>query len=211
MHLMPQALKSLMDRFGYPVSEPEAQNLLDQDNRFAEPFLRVLGAECISSFDASSYENATNIHDMNEPIADTHKGRYSVVIDGGSLEHIFNFPVAIKNCMEMTQVGGYYLGITPANNFMGHGFYQFSPELYFRIFSPDNGFVAERILIFEDVPDSQWIQLTDPDVLGKRVEMVNSKPAYLLVQARRVKDTDIFNNTPQQSDYTVQWKNSQNS
>ena len=68
------------------------------------------------------------------------KNKYTLVIDGGCLEHIFNFPVAIKNCMEMLQEGGHFIGITPANNLMGHGFYQFSPELYFRIFSKENGF-----------------------------------------------------------------------
>lgn len=208
MNLLPQALQSLLERFGYPSSEDQVLQLLNEDGRFAEPFLRILGAQEINSFDASSYEGATYIHDMNKPIPDYHKNKYSVVIDGGSLEHIFNFPIAVKNCMEMIEVGGYYLGITPANNFMGHGFYQFSPELYFRIFTPDNGFSIERILIFENVPNAQWVQLTDPDILGKRVEMVNSKPAYLLVQAIRNEVTEIFRKTPQQSDYTVQWEKS---
>lgn len=208
MHLLPQDLKLLMDKYGNPRKYAEIEEILNQDERFAEPFLRSLGAEVISSFDASSYEGATYIHDMNNPISDDHKARYSVVIDGGSLEHIFNFPIAIKNCMEMVETGGYYLGITPANNFMGHGFYQFSPELYFRIFSPDNGFIAERVLIFEDSPNAQWVLLTDPDVLGKRVEMVNSKPAYLLIQAKKTNEIDIFRNSPQQSDYSAKWNKS---
>ena len=209
MHLLPQALQSLMVYFGYQDSDRQAQHILDKDERFAEPFLRLLGAVQVDSFDASSYEKATYIHDMNKPIPDQYKNKYSVVIDGGTLEHIFNFPVAICNCMEMTEVGGYYLGITPANNFMGHGFYQFSPELYFRIFSPANGFVTESIHIFEDIPNPQWVKLTDPDVLGKRVEMVNSKPAYLLVQARKVKNKQIFRDWPQQSDYSASWKNAE--
>src|SRR5438477_418150 len=79
-------------------------------------------------------------HDMNEPIPDKFKETYTAVLDGGSLEHVFNFPVAIKNCMEMVKVGGHYLAITPANNFFGHGFYQFSPELYFTVLSKENGF-----------------------------------------------------------------------
>ena len=108
--------------------------------------------------------------------------------------------------MEMIEVGGFYLGITPANNFMGHGFYQFSPELYFRVFSPANGFITESVCIFEDIPNAQWVKLTDPDVLGKRVEMVNSKPAYLLVQARKVENKEIFRDYPQQSDYSASWK-----
>ena len=89
---------------------------------------------------------------------------------------------------------------------MGHGFYQFSPELYFRVFSKVNGFRVDHITIFEDVPGTQWVQLTDPDKLGKRVEMVNSKPAYLLVQAMKTANKAVFATTPQQSDYTAAWK-----
>ena len=206
MHLMPQALKVLFDRFGYTLSEVEISEILNEDERFAEPFLRVLGAVQIDSYDASDYEHASVVHDMNTPIPDDCKNKYTVVIDGGSLEHIFNFPVAVKNCMEMVKLSGYYLGITPANNFMGHGFYQFSPELYYRVFCPANGFITEVIYIFEDMPNAQWVQLTDPDVLGKRVEMVNSKPAYMLIRARRIEEKEIFKSTPQQSDYSATWK-----
>ena len=77
---------------------------------------------------------------MNLPIGDDLKRKFSVVIDGGTLEHVFNFPVAIKNCMQMLDVGGHFFVHTMANNFMGHGFYQFSPELFYRVFSPENGF-----------------------------------------------------------------------
>lgn len=196
MHLFPQTLAGLLENSGYPDAASNAEALIKEANGFAEPFLRVLGAESISSFDVSAYEYATDIHDMNEPILTEYKEKYSVVIDGGSLEHVFNFPVAIKNCMDMVETGGHYLGITPANNFMGHGFYQFSPELFFRIFSEVNGFHVDHISIFEDVPGAQWVQLTDPDILGKRVEMVNNKPAYLLVQARKTANKQVFATPP---------------
>lgn len=206
MHLLPQDMHALLENYGYQPSEGLAQRILEEDNRFAEPFLRMLGATHIDSIDASSYEEATCIHDMNLPVPDNLKGKYTVVIDGGTLEHVFNFPVAIRNCMEMIAVGGFYLAATPANNFMGHGFYQFSPELYYRVFTAANGFVVEAMYIYEDVPGAQWVRLTDPDVLGRRLEMVNSKPAYLLVQARKLSSRDIFREYPQQSDYSAIWK-----
>jgi len=42
---------------------------------------------------------------MSQPIDTIHKNKYDLVFDGGTLEHVFNFPVAIKNCMEMVKVG----------------------------------------------------------------------------------------------------------
>ena len=85
--------------------------------------------------DASSFEGATVVHDLNLPITEALKGRFDVVCDAGTIEHVMNFPTAIRNCMEMVRVGGHLILGTPANNFFGHGFYQFSPELWFRLFS----------------------------------------------------------------------------
>jgi len=205
MHLTSQNLKFLLDGFGYKLSVSEVDQLLIEDQRFSEPFIKILGGGDIYSFDASKYENATYIHDMNLPIADKFKEKYTAVLDGGSLEHVFNFPVAIKNCMEMVKTGGYYLGITPVNNFMGHGFYQFSPELYYRVFTEKNGFKVENMVVFEDVPGAQWTNVPDPEVLQKRVELVNQKPTYLLVLAKKISTTDIFKDIPQQSDYSASW------
>ena len=65
---------------------------------------------------------------MNTPIYGSLKNRFSALLDAGTIEHVFNFPQAIRNCMEMVKVGGHFIQVTVANNFIGHGFYQFSPE-----------------------------------------------------------------------------------
>jgi hypothetical protein len=173
---------------------------------YAEPFLKLLGAEDVVSFDASTYENASVVHDFNLPIADEYKGRFSTVIDGGTLEHIFNFPTAIKNCMEMVADGGHYLAITPGNNQLGHGFYQFSPELYFRIFSAQNGFELEQAMIFEESPDTPWFEVSDPDGVKERVTLINGLSTMLLIIAKKTETVDIFRTAPQQSDYMAAWK-----
>ncbi len=189
---------------GLPTALPEVAGWLAGD-RYCEPFLRRLGADEISSFDNSSYEGAAHLHDMNQPIPDSFKGQFTTVIDGGSLEHIFNFPRAIQNCMEMVSVGGHFLSITGANNHMGHGFYQFSPELFFRVLSPANGFVVERMIFCQTPPGSAWYEVSDPEKVGWRVECVTAQPAYLMVMARRTTDVAALATTPQQSDYVATW------
>ena len=129
---------------------------------------------------------------MNEPIPHDLKFRYSVVLDGGSLEHVFNFPVAIKNCMEMLQVGGHYLGVTPANNFMGHGFYQFSPELFFSVFSEENGYELTSLIVFEDKYNAKWFSVKNPQKINTRVALINDIPTYLLILAKRISEGSIF-------------------
>lgn len=202
----PFLLQRILRSFGMARNDAEVRRILTEADGFAEPLLKVLGAEHICSIDASSYEGASVVHDMNLPIPDNLRGAYSVVIDAGTLEHIFDFPTAIKNCMEMVQEGGHLLLMAPANNFMGHGFYQFSPELFFRVCSEENGFEVGKAIVCEVDPDARWYEVLDPVKARRRVELVTSRPAYLLIQARKVRAVPILTVAPQQSDYRVRWQ-----
>jgi hypothetical protein len=207
LHLSKSDLKSVFGSFRYKVDARQIDSIFNQTNGYAEHLLTCLGAKEVHSFDKSGYEGATHLHDMNLELPDRFKEQYTTVLDGGSLEHIFNFPVAIKNCMEMVSVGGHYLAITPANNFLGHGFYQFSPEVYFSVFSRENGFELTRVIAFEDRPDARWYSVKSPLEVRGRVTLTNSLPVYLLVVARKLTRTLVFETAPQQSDYLAIWHN----
>ncbi len=200
----PTDLAANFSRFGIFVDASEASKILATS--FAEPFLGRLGAQEITSFDASDYEGASVVHDFNRPIPDEYKGKFSVVLDGGTLEHVFNFPVAIRNCMEMVRVGGHFLSIMPTNNQLGHGFYQFSPELLYRIFTPANGFEMQQMIIFEESHEGDWYEVSDPDVVKERVILINDEPSMLLVIAKKIAEAEIFAESPQQSDYSALWQ-----
>ncbi len=203
-------------RQGMDVSENSFYQLLAKSNlekikfdKYFEPFLQLLGAKITHSLDASGYEGATIIHDMNLPLPAQYKGKYTLVVDGGSLEHIFNFPVAIKNCMDLIEEKGYYIGITPTNNFFGHGFYQFSPELYYRVFSESNGFKMIKMYFYIDQKNGKTpvFEILDPNSVSQRITLQNSQPSYLFVIAQKVEDREIFKEIPQQSDYqNIVWK-----
>jgi hypothetical protein len=171
---------------------------------YAEPLLRVLGANRIESIDYSDYEGATILQDLNLPVRNDLRGAFSCVFDAGTIEHVFHFPQAIKNCMQMVARGGSFLTVTNANNFMGHGFYQFSPELFYRVFSEQNGFVVEEMLLSE-IDQPGWYLVADPAELGRRVELVNSRPTCLMMRARKLREVEIFAVAPQQSDYVTTW------
>ena len=175
---------------------------------YSEPLFRLLGAHVTDSMDFSDYEKATVIHDLNKPIPENLKNKYSAIVDGGTIEDVFNFPIAIKNCMEMLELGGHYIGITPANNNMGHGFYQFSPELFYNIFNASNGFVVKKMMLVahnEGSHQSNWYEVLDPAKAKTRVTLVNSKPTYLMVLAQKTAEVPVFQTTPQQSDYQTLW------
>ncbi len=206
LHLRIGDLKSVFRSFGMPLDNDNVAAIFNQNQGYAEPLLSFLGARDVQSFDKSSYEGATHLHDMNHPMPEQFAQQYSTVLDGGSLEHVFNFPVAIKNGMDMVRVGGHYLAITPANNFLGHGFYQFSPELFFSIFTPGNGFELRTMVAVEDRPNARWYKVKSPREINGRVTLTNSVPVYLLVVARKLAHVRVFSEPPQQSDYVPQWE-----
>ncbi len=104
----------------------------EQEDGFAETFLRKIGYPDPVSLDASAYEGCELTHDLNEPLPDTLRDRFDVIIDGGTLEHVYNTPQALDNVFHMLRPGGIFLSINGITGWAGHGFYQFSPELVWR-------------------------------------------------------------------------------
>jgi hypothetical protein len=182
----------------------DGQTFIDE-HLYSEELFKLLGARSVESFDASDYEGATHLHDMNSPIPEQFRERYSVVHEGGTLEHVFNIPQAFRNCMEMVRVGGHFLQVNAANSLMGHGFWQMSPELLYRVFSIENGYRTEAMLLHEITPGGRWYVVVDPDHVRRRVELSNKNPTYILTIARRIAIADIFSKWPQQSDYSAIW------
>ena len=196
--------RGLLREFGllpqdFPNLFPEAYP------RYAEPFWQMLGAKVLETIDASDFEGATRVHDMNQSVPAAWKEAHDVVCDIGTLEHVFNFPAAMRNCLEMVKLGGHFFAQTPANNYFGHGFYQFSPELFFRVLSPANGFQMQHCVAVEYGVRRRWFAVTDPEAIRARVTLINAAPVVLFVWAKRVEIVPLFRTTPQQSDYASAW------
>jgi hypothetical protein len=174
---------------------------------YAEPVFAQLGAQVVDSIDASDYEGATIVADLNRAIPPDLNEKYDVVFDGGSLEHVFNVPQALANVMSMPKVGGSLIIHTMANNCFGHGFYQFSPELFYRVLTPENGYRVVRMVAHLEYEFGDWYEIPDPAVVRSRIELANPWDAILLfVHAQRVASVPLFTTTPQQSDYAAIWQ-----
>ena len=110
--------------------------------------------------------------------------------------------------MDLLKASGLFVCSAPANNFMGHGFYQFSPDLFFRLFSQENGFRLEKALAFEYETGGRWFEVEDPAKLGRRVEILSTKSRIILwIVARKLGTKSIdYVSYPKQSDYISQWE-----
>lgn len=163
------------------------------------------GAGSVDSMDNSDYENATIIHDMNKPVPSPHVERFDTVIDCGSLEHIFNLPQALKNVSQLCKQGGQIIHVLPANNFCGHGFWQFSPELFFSLYAEQNGYKGTEIYMADLTQTDRWFRVEKPEN-GRRVNVSSSTHAYVLVRTIR-KNSKFSHDDVQQSDYVYEWEN----
>ena len=204
LYVTTSGLAQRLSAFGIPTTHNTAQRLLNEEDGYSEPFFRLLGAVHTESFDASNYEGASHALDLNQPIPPAYAESFTAVVDSGTLEHVFNFPEAIRNCMQMVKLGGHLVSITNVNNLAGHGFYQFSPELFYRVLSEKNGFTVTRLLVTE-TSSPHWYEVTDPVDARGRVQLRTFRPTYLCVVAQRTTIKPIFSVPPQQSDYVAQW------
>ena len=171
--------------------------------RYFEPLMTEwFGARAVDSVDASAYEQATVLHDMNLPWAEGEPGlaSYDAVLDFGCLEHVFDFPVAWRNCVALCRVGGHLFHSLPANNLSGHGFYQFSPELFFNLYQEKNGFELLGVWFAVKADPKHWWKVADPSTVRHRVTLRNAHEVYMLVVAKKLAEVGPLP-PPQQSDY----------
>ena len=177
------------------------------DTVYAEPLLARIGLRSIRALDASAYEGADIVQDLNQPLKPELRECCDLLFDGGSLEHVFDFPSAIRNCTQMLRPGGLFITACPVNNWMGHGFYQFSPELFFRVFSPSHGFEPRfaALHVRAGKTDRFW-SIKDPEETGKRLQYnPTGRMTLLFVAEKKSGENSAF--TVQQSDYSARWKN----
>ncbi len=171
----------------------------DSQTNYSESLLEALGAQTIDSIDKFADDGSSLKHDLNETLPPDLGGQYSAVVDGGTLEHVFNFPQALRESMRMVAVGGHFLGFIGTDGAGGHGFYQVSPDLIYRAFSKRNGFkllwAATNWGIFR-----HWFFVNDPADLRYQ-EFTSCRPALLYFCAQRVDDSDPLTVSPNQSLY----------
>jgi SAM-dependent methyltransferase len=170
---------------------------------FCEDFLcKKLGATRVESYDFSGFEGATHLVDMNLPLVSPKQ--YDTVIDCGCTEHIFNVAQALKNISGLCAPTGQIVHVLPANNFCGHGFWQFSPQLFFSLYSKENGYGGTEVFLADLRKPREWFQVKPPTD-GQRVDVISSSPLY--VMCRTQKTVDACHYSVQQADYMHAWAN----
>lgn len=190
-------LAAFRDNAGLDWSPQDLSDILAAP--YADDFLARLGFEDIRALDYSDYQGAEYIHDLNEPIPAELEGITDFLFTPGTIEHIFDIRTVMRNITRLVRLGGTAALVTTQNGYGGHGFYQFSPEFFYRYFEA-NGFEDVRCYVVGTSHPPKWYFAEDPRQIRRRVEFITMEPTLILCVARKCAEleTDVV---PLQSDY----------
>jgi SAM-dependent methyltransferase len=115
----------------WPVRPSLNQHFASLGYMSGDTLFKTMGFETIQSLDCSDFEGAQIIHDLNRPELppELHEA-FDVIIDHGTIEHVFHIPNALQNLFRMLKTGGRLIHSSPTSNLVDHGFYMFSPTLF---------------------------------------------------------------------------------
>ncbi len=175
----------------------------------AEQFFRALGFTNVHSMDVSSFEGADLVHDINLEVPPELHNRFDVIIDGGTLEHVFHFPQALANIHSMLRPGGRVIHLSPSSNHMDHGFYMFCPTVFWDYYETNQYSICEFKMIkhSQDALRDPWeISRYTPGCLDQVAYGGLDSAMYAIFAVMKKEANSTSNRIPQQGYYRrVAW------
>jgi SAM-dependent methyltransferase len=197
-----QEVASQFARFGLSPPTTKESRLDDQ-----KVFSRM-GFASVESIDYSDFEGATHVLDLNsDEISPALIGQFDVVLDSGTIEHVFHVPNALKNVLTLTKEGGRVIFLSPSSNHVDHGFYMFSPTL-FMDYLLTNGLRIEKLYFirYSSSARAPWKAYAYDRESWRKFEIgaLDGRPYLVFVVATRVPGSSI-GRIPQQTFYQERW------
>lgn len=185
-------------------------DLRNPDNSYSETFFSKLGFDSVDSLDFSDFENASIIHDLTQPVGENLAARFDVIFDGGTCEHVFDLPTAFRNIDRMLKPGGVLIGHSPCNNWINHGFYQFTPEMVYGFWQKAMGYEVLDLLLQPMRPahSRMTARATNPNETGVRPRILGDLPPASPVILHYVVRKPLTQQTGDgvyQTDYMNRW------
>ena len=178
-----------------------------KEEGYAEPFFEKIGFGKVEAMDFSDFEGAQHVHDLNHPVPDDLRGKFDFILDGGTIEHVFNTPAALTNVFDMLKPGGVFASANGMNGWMFHGLYQFNPELVYSFWERSAGCEVLRCCAMSTNPRNKPIDLPDAAPLGRRLRRSKTFPegrVYLYYEVRKPEGAKLTG-PALQSDYQARW------
>ncbi len=190
-------------------------DLCNPDDGYSETFFRKLGFSEVDSLDFSGFEGASIVQDLAGDLPENLAGRFDVIYDGGTCEHVFDLPTAYRNIDKMLKPGGVFIAHSPSNNWINHGFYQICPEIVYGFWVNAMNYEALKCVWQPLRPYAarDVVKMTDPNKTKKRPRPLGTfgpgLPVLLDYVVRKPVAGTKTSASVSQSDYATRWENTQ--
>jgi SAM-dependent methyltransferase len=121
MFFTPGHAMGMVREAGLPV--PEVDFHAESNTRLAresyisdEDFFRLLGVPQLRALDVSDYEGADIVHDLTTPIPDHLEGIADFILDGSTLDNVFDPATVLRNIARMLKPSGRLVATNEASN-----------------------------------------------------------------------------------------------
>lgn len=202
-------IKKISHKFDKKNKIPDWFNTKYDKNINSQYLFTMLGSKSVLSSDASKYENPDLIIDLNKKLNRRLYNKFDNIVDIGTLEHIFDTKTTLENYVKMLKKGGYLLIAVPSSNMIDHGFYSFSPTLFFDYFS-SNGFDILSSYLRESSPFiyEYKSKVYEYKNLGMEIPFLSDRAVEFIILMKKKKNQKKLV-VPNQSVYIKKsnWKN----
>ncbi len=178
-----------------------------------ESVLRAMGFTEYHSLDLSAYEESDVIHDLNsDELPQALAGNFDVVLDSGTLEHVFHLPNALRAIDHLLRCGGRAIHLEGASNLVDHGFYMFSPTFFWDYYRA-NGYEIREVRIVrltQRHATRPWevFEYHPGSMLGTAFGGLDGGIFHVWCVARKTSES-TGNAVPQQGTYVEAWEAAQ--
>jgi hypothetical protein len=138
----------------------------------------LVGDASVTAVDIDSYQGAELIHDISKPFPEANLGRYGLIVDAGTLEHVLDVKASLDNLVACLREGGSIVHMSPSNDYLDHGYFQFCPS-FFRDYYASQAMSIDNVTLVEQparrTNHAQWTFWHWNEAI-KRKKMMSDNP-----------------------------------
>lgn len=197
--------------FNFRLSESNLQNALAQNRPLTDTeYFLSLGFQSVESMDVSEYEEASIICNLNEDLPLDLQGKFDVVYDGGSTEHMFNVPKAFENYNKLLKVGGLIMHALPSTGNLDHGFYMFSPTLFYDYYSQNRWSIKTNYMLQLPYDNMDSWNIYEYSAPGPFLEHIEFKGRWGMFFVAQKQSNSTFDTNISQNYFKALWQDTLN-
>ncbi|WP_316165413.1 hypothetical protein [Bradyrhizobium sp. SZCCHNRI2009] len=212
MFFTPEHAQLLIQDAGIPI--PDIDFVVDAETRLSSSdyisdrdFFRLLGLSKVKALDVSPYEGADIVHDLTKPIPQELERIADFILDGSTLDNVFDPATVLRNEARMLRPGGRLVAVNVASN--THGPYIIPTAHLLLDYFVTNGFSDARVYVFVYHPDGRMNAFT-PDLTRMRpgqLQPANFTSPYTmaLVAFAEKGEQSTWDHSPVQHQYRDHW------